>query len=217
VRSFGKAPQDGFSLQRRGTWLARATRQNVYRSHGFTLIELMVVIIVAIVLFAMAIPTVVGVTRSFRIAGDSRGVATELSLARMRAASGNAKTRLNFNLLANTYQVEVWSVSGTPLQPCSAGASGCAWNAEGGVETLSQGDTFGYGTIVTPAGQQSTIGQTNPIYFNSRGFATDSSGNPIATSAIYITNGTGLTSAVAVSIAGTPTQYQYSGSAWLPF
>lgn len=194
-----------FSLQKRWARLARATRQNAYRGHGFSLIELMVVIIVAIVLLAMAIPSVVGVGRNFRISGDTRGVAAQVTLARMRAASAGTKTRLNFNLVTNTYQIEVWS------------ASGSAWNAEGGVQTLSQGDTFGFGSIATPAGQQSTIAQTSPIYFNSRGFATDSSGNPIATSAIYITNSKGLSSAVAVSIAGQPAEYSYNGSAWVAF
>jgi Tfp pilus assembly protein FimT len=172
---------------------------------GFSLIELMVVAVIAILLLAIAIPSVVGVTRNYRITADTRGVAAQLQLARLRAASGGTKTRVNFNTAANTYQIELWSTG--------AGA----YQLEGGVTTLSQGNTFGFGSISTPAGQQSTIAETTPIYFNSRGFATDSSGNPIATSAIYITNSQGTTSAVAVSIAGLPSEYRYNGSAWALF
>lgn len=187
------------------------------KERGFSMIELMIVVTIIIALLGISIPKVMSMTQNVRIARDIRGISAQLALARMRAASEGTKVRLNFNTSANTYQIELWSVSGTPLKPCSAGSSGCAWNAEGGVQTLSQDDTFGFGSISTPAGQQSTIALTSPIYFNSRGLATDSSGNVTATSAIYITNGQGLYSAVAVSITGQPTAYSYRGSAWVAF
>jgi Tfp pilus assembly protein FimT len=192
-------------LKRRVTYRANWMR-------GFSMIELMVVVLVAIVLLAIAIPSVLGVTRTFRIAGDIRGIAAEVALARMRAASRGAKARLNFDTTANTYQVELWSTS--------AGA----YQLEGGVQSLSEGVTFGYGSIANPAGLQSSIAQGYPsesgctcIYFNSRGLATDSSGSPTANSAIYITTAGGRYSAVAVSIAGQPQSYTYNGSAWVAF
>lgn len=189
----------------RRTRLLRAIRQYAYAEHGFSLIELMVVVIILIILSALAIPVISSMTQSLRISGDIRGISAQLSLARMTAASKGAKTQLNFNLTANTYQIEVYN--------SSAGA----YQLQGGVTSLSNSDSFGFGSLTTPAGQQSTIAETSPIYFNSRGIATDSSGNATANSAIYVTNTQGQYFAVAVSIAGQPTAYRYSGSAWVPY
>jgi hypothetical protein len=47
--------------------------------------------------------------------------------------------------------------------------------------------------------------------------ATDSSGNVTANSAIYFTNIQGQYAAIAVSIAGQPTSYTYTGSAWVQY
>ena len=107
------------------------------------------------------------------------------------------------NTSANTYQIEI--------------LIGATWTIYGGTTNLETGDTFGYGSITAPAGQQSSISQTTPIYFNSRGLATDSTGSATANSAIYFTNIRGQYAAVAVSIAGQPTSYTYNGSAWVQF
>jgi Tfp pilus assembly protein FimT len=151
----------------------------------------------------MAIPKVVTTTQNVRMANDIRSISAQIYLARMRAASAGNKSRLNFDTTANTYQIEVWN--------------GSAWTIYGGTTNLATGDTFGYGSITTPAGQQSSIAQTTPIYFNSRGIATDSSGNATANAAIYFTNIRGQYAAIAVSIAGQPTSYTYSGSAWVQY
>ncbi len=172
-------------------------------SRGYSLVELVIAVFIIITIAGIAIPKVVTVTQNVRMANDIRSISAQIFLARMRAASAGAKSRLNFNTAANTYQIEVWN--------------GTAWAIYGGATNLSTGDTFGYGSITTPAGQQSSIAQTTPIYFNSRGMATDSSGNATASSAIYFTNIRGQYAAVAVSIAGQPTSYTYSGSAWVQF
>ena len=178
---------------------------------GFSVIELLVVVSIIVVISAIAIPSIITVTQNYRIAGDTREVAAQLNLARMRAASLGTKTRVNFDLVANTHQVEVWSKSAS------------AYQVENGVQPLSQGVVFGYGTISTPAGQQSTIAQGYPaevgctcIYFNSRGIATDASGSATANSAVYLKNSKGF-SAIAVSLAGPPTSYKFNGTAWVPF
>jgi Tfp pilus assembly protein FimT len=171
-------------------------------SRGFSLIELVIAVLVIITLAAIAIPKVVSITQEFRMANDIRSISAQIFLARMRAASAGARSRLNFNTTANTYQIEV--------------LNGSTWTIYGGTINLETGDTFGYGSITTPAGQQSPIAQTTPIYFNSRGMATDSSGNVTANSAIYFTNIRGY-AAIAVSIAGQPTSYTYTGSAWVQY
>jgi Tfp pilus assembly protein FimT len=172
-------------------------------SCGFSLVELMIIMLIIIVIAAIAIPKVVTVTQNVRMANDIRSISAQIYLARMRAASAGNKSRLNFNTAANTYQIEVLN-NGT-------------WTIYGGTINLDTGDTFGYGSITTPAGQQAAIAQTTPIYFNSRGIATDSTGNAKPDSAIYFTNIGGQYAAIAVSIAGQPTSYTYSGSGWVQF
>jgi len=60
------------SLQKRGLRVARPTRQNAYRSHGFSMIELLIVVICISILMAIAIPSVLdlrGVSGSGAIRG----------------------------------------------------------------------------------------------------------------------------------------------------
>ncbi len=176
-----------------------------HADRGFSLPELMIVVGIVLIILSMAIPAVTNIYRGYRLSGDARGIAAQLSLARMRAASNFTKAEVNFDTVAQTYQVEVWSKSAGTYQP------------EGGAQPLAKGDAFGYGTLTTPADGQTTIAQTNPIFFNSRGVAVDSSGNATANSAIYITNNRGSYYAVTISVAGRPSVWKYDGSAWVSF
>jgi len=174
-------------------------------SRGYSLVELVIAVLIIIIVAGIAIPKVVSVTQDVRMANDIRSISAQIFLARMRAASAGAKSRLNFSTSANTYQIEVYN------------SSSSTWVLYGGTTNLAPGDTFGYGSITTAAGSQTSIAQTTPIYFNSRGMATDSSGIVTANSVIYLTNIRGQYAAVAVSIAGQPTSYAYTGSAWVQF
>jgi Tfp pilus assembly protein FimT len=171
---------------------------------AFTLLEAIVVVAIILVLAAIAIPLMQAALLNYRTVGDARSIASQLGLARMRAASNFTRARLNFNLTANTYQLEVWDKASN------------AYQVERGVQALSQGVTFGFGNITTPAGSQSTIAQTTPITFNSRGISVDSSGNPTANGAIYITNGHGLCLAVTASVTGQTKAWQWNGTTWNP-
>ncbi len=180
------------------------------RQAGFSLIELVFVVLIILVLVGIALPSVANMAKTYRLTGDARSIAAELNLVRIRAASLGTRTRLNVNLVANTYQVEYWNK--TALIP--------AWVLEGGVMNLSQGNSFGFGTLGTPAGNQTPIAQGYPtetgcgcVYFNSRGIVTDANGAVMANSALYITNGKQY-SAVALSIAGQTTSYIWSGAGW---
>jgi len=191
-------------------WTGTLSRRRCQRrQHGFSLIELMAVLVVTLVLFAMALPSVMNVVRSYRLSGEARNISGQLALARMRAAAEFTQARLNVNVAANSYQIQMCTTK-------NAASGGCTtFTAEGGTQYLSSGITFAFGTISTPAGTQTTIAETTPILFNSRGIPIDATSlTPTANSALYLTNGNGQWCAVTVSASGKVTIWQYAGSSW---
>ena len=63
---------------------------------GFTVMELVVVIAVAMLITGIAVPSFLSWLPTLRLSNGARQVATDLQLARMKAISQNAKFRLNF-------------------------------------------------------------------------------------------------------------------------
>jgi len=113
-------------------------------NHGFTLVEVLLVTTVVIVVAAIGIPTLTTITKNLRTQGDARDLNGAIVMAKMRAASDFARARVYADLSANTFRVEIYP----------SGAS--SWTAEGGTTTLSQGVTFGYGSLTSaPAGMAS--------------------------------------------------------------
>src|SRR5882762_1419395 len=205
------------------------------RQLGFSVVELMIVVIVLCVLLAIAVSSVTSIARIYRIAGDGRGVAAELNVARMRSAADFTHARVYMDLTANTFHLEVWN-KGSACWKTDGDTNACTQTTSP-VIPLSQGDTFGFGSITTGptaatgapaqapactvgvagAAAGANIANTACIEVNSSGFPVDSTNKIVASDAIYLTNNQKLYSAVAVSISGQPTAYSYSGSAWTSF
>jgi len=232
-----QGPQEGSLLfssspQKRRLLVARPTRQNAYRVRGFSMIELLIVVICISILMAIAIPSVTGLARSFRIGGDTREVAALINLARLRAAADYTHARVYVNLSANTYHLEVWNKASACWQTFED--SNSCTQTTSPVAPLAPGDTFGYGSIATgPTGTApaqapacisgvagpspgSTTSNTACIEFNSRTYPVDSTNKVVASDAIYIQNAEGY-QAIALSVSGQPAQYRYNGSAWVQF
>jgi len=165
------------------------------RHRGFSTIELLIVTLILLVVAAMAIPKYLTIVRNMRIAGDARGIADQIALAKMRAASKFTQARLYVDLRANTYHIEYWQKTGAP-----------GWVAEGGTQFLSPGVTLGFGSLNSaPPNTQTTIAQapaclvsntgtatianTACLQFNSRGIPIDSTWAPTPIDAIYVTDG----------------------------
>ncbi len=186
------------------------------RDGGFNLFEVTVVVLITMIVFGMALPSLTSVLRSYRSFGDAKSISNEMSLARMRAAADFTRTRVYFDLNAKTYQLQTYNKSSSQFQ------------LEGGVENLSTNDSFGFGAIATAAGTQSTIGQpsaclnsagtvisnTSCILFNSRGIPVDSTGAVTSNDSIYLSDGSGGYAAVAASPSGRVAAYHYTGSSW---
>ena len=193
--------------------------RNALRGHkkaqrGFSIVELMVVVLVALILAAFAIPGYQSITRNLRISGDMRDVHGAIAEAKMRAAAGFTHGRFYADLNANTFHLEVWNKTG------GVGGGGC-WQTDGDTNNactaasspvlqLSQGVTFGFGTAsaggqnpqttlaqaalcgkvaAVSGASNSTIANTACIEFNSRGIPIDLNGKPTAKDALYVTDG----------------------------
>jgi prepilin-type N-terminal cleavage/methylation domain-containing protein len=203
------------------------------RQLGMSLIELLVVLAIVTTVLSFAAPSIATIMRTYQISSDARSIAIDLNLARMRAAADYSHARAYMNLSNNTFHMEVWNKAGGCWQ--TDGDTNACTQATSPVTRLGQNDAFGFGSIANgPTAATNTIAQapvcragvagvapganianTACIEFNSRGYPVDSTNTLVASDAIYVSNGGKLTFAVTVPIAGQPTTYSYTGSAWV--
>ena len=173
-------------------------------TQGFSLVELLLVVLVMGIVGAMAVPLTETTLDAYAFESDGNGVASMARLAKMRAATQSTRSRLRANLNAGTYRMEVWDrTAGT-------------WVNETGDRFLSTDSTFGFGALgAPPPNTQVAIGfsvactddagadiaNTACITYNSRGIPVDAIGDPTGGNAIYMTNGVGVH---AVTVTATP-------------
>jgi len=186
--------------------IAQAVSDQTNRLRGFSLLELVMVITIIAILAALMIPNVITFLHSYRSSSNARDIASQLALAKMSAASGFTQAELNCTLAGTSCQLEVCTAKGATV--CST------YTNQGGPVLLSQGMSFGYGSISTPAGSQATISNTSPIVFNSRSIPIDNTATPTANDAVYVTDSNGDTYAITVYLSGKVAVWRYSGGAW---
>jgi prepilin-type N-terminal cleavage/methylation domain-containing protein len=92
-------------------------------SHGFSLIELLVVVVIALILMAISLPTLMGYFRFAKIRGATKEVTEEIERARYRAINRNVNVGVVFVVLDQTrYRV----VTEDDLDP----TDGTNWTAQ---------------------------------------------------------------------------------------
>src|SRR5260370_17197118 len=79
------------------------------RTRGFTLLELLVVLAVTAILMAFAVPQFQRIAQVLRISGDMRDITGTVGQAKMHAAADFTHARARANLVANTFQLEIWT------------------------------------------------------------------------------------------------------------
>lgn len=185
-------------------------KTSLRRESGFTILETIIVVGIVGVLAVVAVPLFGNAIANFRLSGDARSVSNAISVAKMRAASDFSRVRLYVDLTGKTHHIESLDKTTTPPH----------WTTEGGSSYLSQGVSFSYGAVTTaPPNTQATIGMgtsastpkcttdagvdiggTACIMFNSRGVPIDTTGAPIGTDGLYLTDGSAVN---AVTVAAT--------------
>lgn len=73
------------------------------QASGFTVLELMVAVGIAMVVLGIAVPSLLTWLPSLRLSSAARQVATDLQVARMKAISQNASYTVSFNTSNSTY------------------------------------------------------------------------------------------------------------------
>ena len=169
---------------------------------GFTTFELMIVLGIGLIIMAIGLPSFTKTQALYRASGDGRSIAETLTLAKMRAGANFTKARVVFNPADSTYQLEKYNKTTNNYE------------IDGGVKNLSTGVAFGYGSIGTPAGSQTTITQSPIMIFNSRGIPVDNSNQPTADYAVYFNNSTGYY-AVSVALSGRVQVWRNTPSGWV--
>lgn len=183
------------------------------RQAGFSLIELMIVVAIAMVIAAFAVPGFMQALRNYRIGGDVQAIKNEILLAKMRAAANFTRSRVLFQRSGDqTFRTQLWNKTTDTWEDVEVGAP----------QLLSSGISYGFLPMTTPpAGTQTTLGLANPcrlgsagdpgggaviggttcLIFNSRGFPVDNAGTVDGERAIYVRDGEAV-QGVTVSITG---------------
>lgn len=186
--------------------MGRSFKRLATTTRGFTLIELMVVVGIIGVIAVIAMPQTSRTMAGMRLRADGRNVANAISLAKMRAGSGNTRTRVAVTTASNSYVLQIFNRATN------------TWQTEGGTMRLSPGVSFGFSSVPTPPPDtQLAIGQSpacmdnsspavaiagsHCINFNSRGIPIDGNGDVFAGHGLYVTDGTGV---YVTTITATP-------------
>lgn len=140
--------------------LRRGVSVRARAARGFTLLELVVVIAIASILAAMAVPTIVNTLRVYRMRAAVSSVSGAISSARYQAIFHGCKTQIAFTATTYNYQV-------SSEQPAYGGQACLAAYANVGPVTPLMGQGVAINQNVTftfsPGGAVSSTPVMNPM------------------------------------------------------
>jgi type IV fimbrial biogenesis protein FimT len=150
-------------IWRKTTMHDQYCKTRCHRQSGFTMVELMIVIVVIAILSAIAVPNIINSLPNYRLKAAARDMISNFQKAKMAAVKRNVTVVLDFVPASNRYEMFVDD---------GAGVSGNANNF-----TRDSGETL-LGTIGMPndvtLNSASFSGGTQKAGFNSRGLPASS-------------------------------------------
>jgi prepilin-type N-terminal cleavage/methylation domain-containing protein len=185
--------------------MRHSVRSRAGSDQGFSLIEMMMVVLIIGVLAAITVPMSGNAVRFIKLSGDARDLTNATAVTKMRAAAKFTQARLYVDITGRTFYTQTYNKATS------------SWDTEGGANQLSSTVFFGWGPVTDPpANTQTTIGHatecmntasppvavanTACIIFNSRGLPINSTGSPDGDGALYVTDSTAV---YGITVAAT--------------
>ncbi len=192
----------------------RAGIQAKCTSRGFTLLELLVVVLIIGTIASLAIPQAMIAVRGYRLHGTASALAGQISVTRFRATSQFTPYRLN--ILTGTRNFQLQRMTTAYAVPTGTAPQ------ESVTQVLSRGVSYlatNPGTPQRPGTITNDAG-TTAIYFNTRGVPVTATGAPVTNGgyAVYLQNEDNLYDAVTITISGRITVWSWqpgSPGAWV--
>lgn len=199
------------------------------KESGFTMIELMIVILIMGVIAAFSIPGALVALKGYRLHADAASIASFYNVARMKSASQYAPYRLEVNIAGGTFFLEqLCGVNQLANAACTVpGATAYTQlNPRAidklGTQPVSTGNSFlscrpagvtAFPGLITadPAGCPATPPAILDFYFNTRGLPVGNLGSPLTQggAVLYLQNQNNLLDAITVSIGGRVTVWNW--------
>ena len=182
--------------------------------HGFTLVELLVVVAIIVILAAVSFPQLVGALRNYRINGAARQVTNDLQLARGKAIMTNTNNGVSFVVVDfDSYRLVQEDLPTTPtdeqLMPMLDLPAGVRFVVASGTGATGSVRFNRLGSFCSPGGSNCATARTGLCPETGR-CTTDVSAlyfDPVAASPGYVSvtlleEATGLTRVVQIAPGG---------------
>ena len=176
---------------------------------GFSVLELLIVMGAVSVMTAVSVPLVHRTLKTYRLAGDARGISQTLTLAKMRAASNFTLEKVEWDSSSRTFAVKSFHKN------LALGGYNGQFEADGSVPNVNLSSGISVGT--PSEGASTTVGgDSSNIVFNSRGLPVEATSfSPVtAAQAFYFNNGTDYY-AISIAVSGRIQIWRYNDSVWV--